>query len=384
MKSPAILAAKLARQWENADTREERLTSPEIWPLRIPIGRPSPRELNENLDAVRAHIHAWDAMKIGAVEWEAIAYRSASEPIKIPLCWRLERPSDWIEACENGAIGDEYTILQQLCAGTPPLYHRLWIRKRHLWREKDPAEVILAAELAEQLEPDCAEGRPLRALSLAGIDSKFYERNQTLLVQLLDLRHAGRVSEVGLEVFLGAAREGEHWLLLADLDGNLLPFTQQRVRASELREKSRLPGTHLILVENERSLHQLPRIRGCLAILGSGLNLNWLAAPNLSSRRIAYWGDLDTWGLQMLATARQHLPQLIPLMMDHATYDRFARDFAVHEAHRAPKFRPENLLSGELALLQKIAASEKGRVEQEFLPREYVHEAIAAWYGSTP
>ena len=58
-----------------------------------------------------------------------------------------------------------------------------------------------------------------------------------------------------------------------------------------------------------------------IAVLGAGLNLGWLAAPWLRGRSVAYWGDLDTWSLHMLASARGHLPHLQALLMDRATFD---------------------------------------------------------------
>jgi len=50
MKSPAELALKLARQWQNADLREQRLLKADSWPLRISIGKPSGRVISENLE----------------------------------------------------------------------------------------------------------------------------------------------------------------------------------------------------------------------------------------------------------------------------------------------------------------------------------------------
>ena len=68
-------------------------------------------------------------------------------------------------------------------------------------------------------------------LSIEGIDTKFFERNAQLVTALLDVRFDGEVSKIGLASFLGAFTESDHWLLLLDLDGSLLPFKQMRVRA---------------------------------------------------------------------------------------------------------------------------------------------------------
>lgn len=93
------------------------------------------------------------------------------------------------------------------------------------------------------------------------------ERNGQLVTSLLDARFDGEVSRIGLEAFLGAFVEGDHWLLLMDLDGSLLPFKKMRVRSSELRETT-IPGERLLIIENESCQHQLPTIPRTIAILG--------------------------------------------------------------------------------------------------------------------
>lgn len=80
--------------------------------------------------------------------------------------------------------------------------------------------------MAAQVTPGCADGRLLQALSIVGCDSKFFERNCPLLTRLLELRFGPAVAEQGLEGFLGALDEGEHWLLVAPLEPDLLPFEQ--------------------------------------------------------------------------------------------------------------------------------------------------------------
>ena len=72
-----------------------------------------------------------------------------------------------------------------------------------------------------------------------------------------------------------------------------------------------------------------------IAVLGAGLNLGWLAAPWLQERSVAYWGDLDTWGLHMLAIGRHHLPHLQALLMDAATFSAH-QHLAVAEPVHAP------------------------------------------------
>ncbi|MDX5327630.1 MAG: DUF2220 family protein [Marinobacter sp.] len=384
MKSPADLASRLARQWQNADLREQRLLRPGSWPLTLSIGKPTGAEVRDNIGQVREHLRQWREVTIGQVQWQPVRFQSASEAIDIPTHWTLESPSQWVQATASSEVRREYDALSRLASALDPRFHSLIVRRRSLVMDKPERDVIRSGEVALQLQPGCADGKPLRALSVAGTDSKFFERNRQLVTLMLDIRFDGQASETGLEAFLGAEDEGHHWLLVADLDGSLLPFSQMRVRAQEL-QSTPLPGERLILVENERCIHQLPRLSGTVAVLGSGLNLSWLNAAWLKPRKTAYWGDIDTWGLTMLANARKHLPLLTPLLMDAVTFDTFAGASAVEEPQLATSITPSGLTKGEAELYQRLKQLDRGRLEQEFLPASIVQSAISDWVhlGST-
>lgn len=382
MRSPTVLAEKLARQWQQANLRERRLLDGEGWPLALPIGKPTGRQVAESLSEVRRHVARWREVTVGEVVWEAIRFRATAAAVELPVAWRLHSPSEWIAATGNAAIRQEYRRLERLVAGSDERFHRLLVRRRHLHADKPEEEVLRATALALNLSPGCADGAPLRTLPFAGIDSKFFERHRRLLTALLDERYDGAAGELGLETFLGAADEADHWLLLADLDGGLLPFRQLRVRDKELTEKP-LPGTHLIVVENERCLHQLPALPGTVALLGAGLNLAWMGAPWLTGRKLAYWGDIDTWGLSMLARARRHQPHLTPLLMDSDIYKCYREGRAVIEPTHASATPPEGLTDAEERLYRQLLGEERGRLEQEFLPIDTVEQAFRSWHQTT-
>lgn len=382
MKSPADLALKLARQWQNSDIREQRLLHPDSWPLRIPIGKPSGRVISEDLERVRKHLNQWRNVPVGRVDWSPKKFRSASEDVQIPEFWILSSPTEWIDAANNNEVRGEYQTLCRLVPAVDERFHRLLIRKRRLVLDKPENEVIQSAKVALLLFPGLAEGKPLRALSVGGIDSKFFERNRQLLIQMLDILFEGQVSELGLEAFLGADDEGHHWLLIMDLDGELLPFSQLRVRARELLQAP-LPGTSVLIVENERCIHQLPQVTEAVAILGAGLNLSWMRASWLNEKKVAYWGDLDTWGLTMLARAREHQPALTPLLMNKIIFDTFANEMAVQERQPADSLPVVGLMPEERELFIDLLGQTEGRLEQEFLPESVVHSSIAHWLEKT-
>jgi hypothetical protein len=382
MKTPADLSARWLKQWRLADNRELRLLHADAWPIELGIGRPTAAELTHQTDRVRDHLQRWRTVTVGHVTWEPVNFRSASEPVLVPVSWQLRRPSEWAAATGNPSVDAEFARLQQLLQVIDPRFHRLIVRQPFLTEDKRITDVVVAAKVALELTPGCAFGRPLRALSMGGIDTKFFERHRTLMTQLLDVLFDGEVDDLGLETFLGALDDTDHWLLIAPLQRGLLPFRQQRIPTKELMEAT-LSGSRVLVVENESSLYQLPQVPDTVAILGAGLNLGWLEAPGFDGKQLAYWGDLDTWGLQMLATARGYRPQLRALLMTRDNFEAHAALSAVVEPSPAAESPPIGLTAAESMLYRHLRSLERGRLEQEFLPVDQVRDALAAWSGGS-
>lgn len=378
MKSPADIALKLARQWQTSSIRLERLLNSGSWPRHFAIGKPSARTFTENVQAVQRHVEVWRQVSVGEVEWEDTTYRAGLAPISLPMRWRLHNPSEWVAAANDLDVSREYTKLEKLVEQTDSVFHSLLVAQRSLWLTKSLDEVVATAQLATRLSPGCARGRPLRLLAEHGVDTKFFERNTNLLTKLLDERFEYAVSEQGLTTFLDAFDESSHWVLVIPLDSGMLPFKRLRLTTAELSETT-LPGSRLLVVENEQCIHQLPQVPDTIAILGAGLDLNWLASPKLVGKQTAYWGDMDTWGLLMLARARLHQPSIKQLLMDRAVFDSFASVSAVTEPVKAQVTAPDGLDRDEADFYCYLLEQDRGRLEQEYLPREQVEKVLSAW-----
>lgn len=378
MKSPTELAATLVRQWQNPALREQRWLDPHVWPLQLSIGRPTAQELVSQTATVREHVARWRSVQVGDIDWQPVCYRGAAEAVELPLHWRIRSLREWAEASGDEDMCREQRQLDVLLAGVDAGFHPLLLRQRRLWRDREAGDVIQASRVALKLTPGSAGGQPLRSLSFAGIDSKFFERHRSLIQALLDVRFDDQVSEQGLEAFLDAADEGEHWLLVAPLAEGLLPFTQLRLRARELRHNP-LPARRILVVENERCLHRLPALPDTIAVLGAGLDLGWLGADWLRAKQLGYWGDLDTWGLLMLGRARCLQPHVQALLMGAELFQRHANSLAVPEPMHADDAPPAGLLPEEAALFIEMMNMPLGRIEQEFLPLSEVRAALQAW-----
>lgn len=378
MKSPTELSERLSKQWQNAELREKRLLSADSWPMQLTIGLPSAQQFMNESTAIREHVTLWRKIKVGKVIWEEKKYVASSDAIELPKSWQINSPSDWIAATQNQTVIREFKILEHIVSEVDAIFHKTIIRKRSLIMSKKPEDVIKATHICLNLEANCAQGKPLRALSIANCDSKFFERHRKLITQLLDVKFDNVVSDLGLEQFLGAIDENDHWLLIVPLEKKLLPFKQLRIRASELLTNE-LPASQIIIIENEQCLHQLPPLENTIAILGAGLNLSWLKAHWFKKKKLAYWGDMDTWGLTILADARSKQAHLTALLMNQNVFDKYASRLAIIEPQTADPHPPSSLTDEEKLFYLMLYSSSKGRLEQEFLPENEVKRTFLEW-----
>lgn len=371
----------MQREWYRKTFRLELLTSVDAWPKQYSIGIPSARDLTSTPSVVREHVVRWQQVTVGDVTWQDVNFRASSEPIRVPSQWVLNRPSDWVHAAADRQILADFKLLEALIGYAEPDFQNALINSLKLLHGRSHDELLAALELAARLKPGDAQGRPLRMLAGHGVDTKFFERNRQLLICLLDSRFGGEVSKQGLHGFLDATPEGEHWVLLAPLQSKLLPFELLQVRSHELAKLTAdsIRVNHILVVENRQCWHSLPKLDDTIAILGAGLDLDWLKAEWLQGKSIAYWGDIDTWGLVMLARARLHQPQLTPLLMDIQTFNEHALSNAVIESVGAGEEPPDTLNDDERSLYRWLLTLERGRLEQEYLPSELVHEVLNEW-----
>ena len=81
----------------------------------------------------------------------------------------------------------------------------------------------------------------------------------------------------------------------------------------------------------------------------------------------------------MLARARQHRPQLTAILMDRQTFERHAAGNVVTEAVGAGEEPPDALTDDEQNLYRWLLTREHGRLEQEYLPVDLVHEVLKSY-----
>jgi len=117
----------------------------------------------------------------------------------------------------------------------------------------------------------------------------------------------------------------------------------------------------------------LPQLDNTIGIFGSGYkvadlkNASWLA-----DKRIFYWGDIDTHGLDILSQIRGYFKQTKAMMMDFETLNAFKDEW--DSGQPINKEILPNLTSEEQMLFKFVRADNENtiRLEQEKITQDYV------------
>jgi hypothetical protein len=144
-------------------------------------------------------------------------------------------------------------------------------------------------------------------------------------------------------------------------------------------QKYPLPAGRILIVENKQSGYALPELEDTIAVFGSGRNTSWMKAEWLAKKQIAYWGDLDSWGLAILSEARSRQPHLQALMMDEGTL----LQHQIHMINEKESYQPlpDHLKKAELQLFRRLRDGYYGktRLEQERLASDYILQKLVEW-----
>jgi hypothetical protein len=145
--------------------------------------------------------------------------------------------------------------------------------------------------------------------------------------------------------------------------------------------------SRVLVVENKTTFGRadafltLPAMEGTIAVFGSGYasrsirSIDWM-----ESRRIGYWGDIDSHGLRILGAFRARFPDTESLLMDAKTFERFPEYRS--DAGDDLAQEPAGLREDELHLFRRLATvSVKNRLEQERIPLAHATRAIMDWRG---
>lgn len=382
--APDELVAQLERLWSRGELLRAALTGEALFPLQLRLRRPTANDLGSRFDEVRLWIRALEDGSRAhgfTLEFDEVAHRQLGRN-RVPGRVLVPTEADALRIIGKTRAAERFRGLRgQIVEAFPQLGE--WITARPLRvLEYDEAWSGLLAVLRWFRAHPCS-GLYRRQLEIEGVDTKFIESHRQLLTELLELvlPAEGVVAERGASFDRRFGLREKPALVrfrLLDESQHLEGFSDLSVPVAELARRE-LPVDDVIVTENEvNGLALMPRPR-TLVVFGDGYALEKLGVvPWLGSRRLLYWGDIDTHGFAMLDRFRAHFPQASSLMMDRATFLAHRAMWVVEEEPSTESLT--RLTDEEHALHRELIRGTHGerlRLEQERIGFRWVREAIS-------
>lgn len=385
------LALLRKREWENTSHLKALLTGERNFPISISLKPPSGPQALANLEHFQNFCESWRLYPQQAqVLYKSRSYRTLEQQ-RIPTKLEIDSVQSLVSVLGDDALR-RYEHWSRVIAPIleAPMakaleqeLYRALIANLSLLDRLSAEQSYNIAGLLPQLTKNAGQGLYLRALPVRGIDTKFIEEQQVLLQTLLDVIFSGAITDAGgLIPWLGCIPIPKGWLCIKPLSNRVareiggFPVMQLPL---DVLQRNALPAQRILIVENLSSGLALPSQPDTVAVIGTGRNLQWLSASWLADKQVAYWGDIDTWGLTMLSDARVHCPHISALMMDLPTVLSH-QERMVAEPEPAP-YMPLMLTEAERRLYSDLLSGrfEQGRLEQERLSQDYVLRGLERW-----
>ncbi len=315
------VVAALRRRWDRGDLLHQVAGGMPWAPIRIPVRGPTAREMGQNLGAVQTWVQS-----LRGPGWRVETRRVGGRLVgsnEIPAAvWFDTQDQAWASLRVGRSVTAYLELLDAARAADPGLSDWAAQHPMRALRHTEDWERVLRTVL--WLRDRGGSGVYLRQVDVPGVDTKFIESHEGLLVELLEAMGCKRAPGSGrrLEARFGFAGKPDR-IRLRRLDGTGLlpgsPLTDVSVRVDELAELT-VPCDTVLVVENEITFLALPPLEGVVAVFGAGFDVLRLARVRwLDGARILYWGDLDTHGFVILDRLRASFPQVESVLMDIAT-----------------------------------------------------------------
>ncbi|EJI87074.1 hypothetical protein AEST_01150 [Alishewanella aestuarii B11] len=399
-----------AKYWNNTKTLKGLLGGNKEFPIRISLKPPKGNAVLNDIKHFQEFIDSWrsfceqieyESLKV-KVSWDTVKFRSLSEQ-KVPTSVAIPDISsiaqmlgseqerqliDWQNRVafifDSLAVELAKRSVHPIRSGYERELFSELIGNLEVLSDFSDSDLKLLVKLIPQLHKGMGRGCYLRALPVIFVDTKFIEKNLRVIESVTSAVLDCSVKEIGLLSWLDCRNKPKDWLLVRPLckktKDSLRGLPQLRLSSETLMDFE-LPAKNILVIENEQSCLSLDNIPDTIAVSGGGKNVSWMKASWLTSKRVAYWGDIDSEGLAILSDVRSKLSSIIPLMMDSDTVEAY-RDRMVDEPESVTR-EPVALTDRELILFRMLRNGTFGctRLEQERLPIDFVYEKLRLWVG---
>ena len=221
----------------------------------------------------------------------------------------------------------------------------------------------------------------IRELAIEGIDSKFIEKNKSVIDKLLSSILSDFDESISSFKDFGFERKYHLNYPLPQVRFRILDKRQLISGLDDLSidigafKKLNLTCKHVFIVENKMTTLSFPSFKDAIVIFGSGYGAQVLKdVVWLQDKNLYYWGDIDADGFAILSQMRSYFPAIISLFMDEETVQDFSH-FSVVNSELSPLKQLEHLDPEEQKLYEKVHKNQF-RLEQERINFKYVREKL--------
>lgn len=384
--SPADVRARARRRWDDGSLLRAYILGEPCPQLDVPVRGPSVREIGGALQRVRDWNDALHSGSAGGRAYEVVTREIGGRAVGRMTVPDRVRISTYVQFWRLLGVGTEVDRLDEVVAqardSRPALVD--WVARRPHVAIGLQAEwsVVLAA--VDWLTAESGRGRYLREVSAPGVDTKFIERHQSVLGELLDSLSVGGAEPLAGHSFASRRgfREPERLVhLRLDPALDALPGRIDEV-ALPLRHAAALglQPHQVLVVENQVTFLSVPVPDHGVVVWGHGFDALRLGAVAWlrEASDVRYWGDLDTHGFAILNGLRTQVPHVRSVLMDRRT-------LLQHQDRWVTEPRPTRaeltaLLPHERELYRDLVEGAFGttvRLEQERVDWDHALRALA-------
>lgn len=223
----------------------------------------------------------------------------------------------------------------------------------------------------------------IRELSIEGIDTKFIEKNKTILDMLLSNILKQSEFDHKITKFSSYGFERKYGLKyplplirfrILDEDLCINGLSDITLNIEEFK-KLKLTCKRVFIVENKITTLSFPKLKNSIVIFGSGYKVGILKDVFwLANKSIYYWGDIDKDGFAILSQARGYFGQIKSFLMDEKVIELFSHLSVKDEKNQNKTKELDNLTSNEQKIYKIL--QDGFRLEQEKIPFEYVLDIL--------
>ncbi|GEM_PF-1797033 len=341
-----------------------RLQGQREYPIRVPLKTPTVKTIMKDIASYENFVRTWNDFPYQEmIERVTVNYRYGVQGENIPsefIVHDFEELIKLISSKNRNAV----TVFIERCKTLSHIMHYDNLNNLYsLYRELN-LEAVSNKEFSDlmicmpQLKRGLGKDYYLRAIPIEHIDTKFIEKHDKVILSIL--RTLSLCSEdESLEDYLEVEAKPDGFAHIRVLDDSLVERYPYMMVPSSLLLNIEPPGDNLIVVENVQSGLMLPKLKNTSVIFGCGRNLSWSKASWLKHKKqIFYWGDLDSWGFQMLCEFRENSQCTVKsLLMDKAVFNRASHTERMVHEDKSTEVKVEFLTEDEkqaLAFLQGL------------------------------